>query len=304
MQKAARAADGAWWMRTLLSNVAFLGSRDHWVLVDAGVRGYDQAIVRAARALFGRRARPQAILLTHAHFDHVGSLRQLLRRWDVPVFVHPLELPYVTGRSSYPPPDPLVGGGAMAWLSRLYPRAPLDLGSRAWVLPANGRVPVLPEWRWIHTPGHTPGHVSFVRDDDRVVVAGDAVVTTRQESLLSVLLQRRVVHGPPAYFTQDWVSAAASVRTIAGLQPATLVTGHGHPLSGPAMQAALSRLAERFEWDEVPAAGRYVPVPARASEWGTEWVPPDPLPRALVRTAVPAAIALGAGVWAARRARA
>ena len=112
---------------------------------------------------------PEAIILTHGHFDHVGSLERLLQLWDVPVYAHTLELPYLTGRSSYPPPDPLVGGGAMAWSSKLYPRGPIDLDGRAQALPDDHTVPGLPGWRWIHTPGHSPGHVSLVRESDTAV---------------------------------------------------------------------------------------------------------------------------------------
>src|SRR5919107_1012291 len=63
-------------------------------------------------------ARPAAVVLTHGHFDHVGSLEALLEAWDVPIYAHPLERPYLTGVSPYPPPDPLVGGGMMAFASK------------------------------------------------------------------------------------------------------------------------------------------------------------------------------------------
>jgi glyoxylase-like metal-dependent hydrolase (beta-lactamase superfamily II) len=129
-----------------------------WVLVDAGLSTSRGAIVAEAAARFGPDARPSAILLTHGHFDHVGSLEALAAMWDVPVYAHPLEMPYLTGRADYPPPDPSVGGGAMAWLSPLYSRRGTDLGRRARELPADGAVPFLSGWRWVHTPGHTPGH--------------------------------------------------------------------------------------------------------------------------------------------------
>ena len=85
-----------------------------WVLVDAGLPGTAEQIARAAEEYFGPGARPAAIVLTHGHFDHRGGLRELAERWDVPVYAHELELPYLTGRSDYPPPDPTVGGGGMA----------------------------------------------------------------------------------------------------------------------------------------------------------------------------------------------
>ena len=101
-------------------------------------------------------ARPAAIVMTHGHFDHVGALASLAERWDVPIYAHPLELPYLDGRSSYPRPDPSVGGGMMSAMSRFYPRGPVDVGRWLRTLPEDGAVPGMPGWRWIHTPGHTP----------------------------------------------------------------------------------------------------------------------------------------------------
>jgi glyoxylase-like metal-dependent hydrolase (beta-lactamase superfamily II) len=301
MSRAVRAAEGVWWMRTLIANVVFVGSTERWVLVDAGVGGYSGAIAAAAGELFGDERPPEAIILTHGHFDHVGSLKRLVERWDVPVYAQTLELPYLTGRSSYPPPDPLVGGGAMAWSSKLYPRGPVDLDGRAQALPDDHTVPGLAGWRWIHTPGHTPGHVSLVRESDAAVIAGDAVTTTRQESLMAVATQRQELHGPPAYFTPDWFAAARSVRALAALDPSVLVTGHGIPMGRPRLHTALLRLADRFEADEMPARGRYLGSPALSDDHGTVWLPPDPFPRALARLAVP--VALGTVALLAMRRR-
>jgi glyoxylase-like metal-dependent hydrolase (beta-lactamase superfamily II) len=152
------------------------------VLIDAALRGYAPVIRAAAAARFGP-APPSAIVLTHGHFDHVGALPALVEDWDVPVYAHAMEMPYVTGKSSYPPPDPLVGRGAMAVLSRAYPRGPIDLGSRVRELPADGTVPGAEGWRWLHTPGHTAGHVALYRDGDRVLLSADAITTTKQESM-------------------------------------------------------------------------------------------------------------------------
>ena len=72
------------------------------------------------------------------------------------------------------------------------------------MLPENGVVPTLAGWTWLMTDGHSPGHVSFFRESDRALIAGDAVVTTRQESTIDVLRQRPVISRP----------------TCAGLNPA------------------------------------------------------------------------------------
>lgn len=143
----------------------------------------------------------------------------------------------------------------MARLSPLYPRSPVDVAERLSTLPQDGSVPFLDEWQWVHTPGHSPGHVSLWRPRDRVLVSGDAVVTTRQESAYAALFHPPEVHGPPAYFTPDWTAAAASVRHLAQLEPELLVSHHGAALSGPQMRHALHRLAEHFEEIATPGGG-------------------------------------------------
>jgi glyoxylase-like metal-dependent hydrolase (beta-lactamase superfamily II) len=295
------AARNVAWMRCGVVNVVAIGDRSGWVLVDTALNGYAPAIREAAEARFGAGARPAGIFLTHGHFDHVGSLERLLEIWDVPVYAHELEFPYLSGRSSYPPPDPLVGRGIFSLLSRVYPRGPIDVGPRLVAPPADGSVPAVRDWHWLHTPGHTPGHISLMRDDDRCLVAGDAVVTTKQESMIAVLTQRPELHGPPAYFTPDWSSARESVRKIAALAPDVIIAGHGHPMAGAAMRERLYVLAEHFDAIERPRLGRYTRQPALADETGVVMLPPDPLPKILAGAA---AIAAAAGVvWAARTSR-
>ena len=289
--------DGLSWMCTLLVNVSYVGTDEGWVLVDAGLRGYASAISLAAQGLFGAASPPEG------HRPHPRPLRSRRLAAGAPGRLGRARFtrtssncPISPARSSYPSPDPLVGGGAMAWMAKCYPRGPIDLGDRVQPLPSDGSVPFLPGWRWVATPGHSPGHVSFVRDRDRVVIAGDAVVTTRQESLVAVASQRVELHGPPAYFTQNWYAAAQSVRTVADLEPTLLVTGHGVPLAGLDLPRSLRDLADRFERDEVPRRGRYVLRPVRADETGIVWVPPDPLARAVARGLVPVAAGVAAAV--------
>jgi glyoxylase-like metal-dependent hydrolase (beta-lactamase superfamily II) len=234
-----------------------------WVLVDAGIPapGTAERIIEAAVERYGEASRPSAIVLTHGHFDHVGVLRTLADRWDAPIFAHALELPYLTGRRSYPPPDPFVGGGLMALLSPLYPRGPFDFTDRIQPLPADGSVPGMAGWRWIHTPGHSAGHVSLFREEDRTLVAGDAFVTTKQESAVAVMAWHPLVHRPPAYFTPDWAAARSSVRTLAALEPELAATGHGPPMRGLEMRRQLHALADNFDRLAVPLHGRYVGRP-------------------------------------------
>jgi glyoxylase-like metal-dependent hydrolase (beta-lactamase superfamily II) len=286
-------ADGVLFLRTLMVNVYIVRTRTSWFLVDAGLRGYAGTIRRAAEAFIGSPAPPSAIVLTHGHFDHIGSLQALLEEWPVPVIAHRLEAPYLTGQSEYPPPDPLVGRGGMSLVSRLYPRGPIDVGPHLRLISDGDRIPELDGWRWMPTPGHAPGHISLFRDDDRVLIAGDALTTVQQESIIAVATQRPEVNGPPAYFTADWESAGESVGHLAALEPDLLATGHGDPLGGPAMRSALRQMAARFNEQEVPSLGRYSREPAITDERGIVSLPPDPLPK------LAAGVALAAGIaWA------
>jgi glyoxylase-like metal-dependent hydrolase (beta-lactamase superfamily II) len=74
-------------------NVYFVRSGSSWVLIDTSWSNRGPLIKQTAERLFGVGTRPAAILLTHAHGDHSGSALELARSWDLPVYVHPDELP-------------------------------------------------------------------------------------------------------------------------------------------------------------------------------------------------------------------
>lgn len=228
-----------------------------WTLVDTALPYCAGIIKRWAEKMFGRG--PRAIVLTHGHFDHVSAATELCKEWDVPVYAHRLEFPYLTGEREYPKPNVGAGGGMMSLLSPLYPRGPVDLRPRLEDIGTEGNEEaMMPGWQLLETPGHTPGHVSFWREEDRVLISGDAFCTTKPESFFEVALaQNPEVHGPPSYFTSDRTAAGASVRKLARLGAEVVAPGHGRAMAGAGVAQSLRELADRFGELAVPENVRH-----------------------------------------------
>ena len=300
-------AEGIWGMKEYFVNVYMIQNEAEgkWVLVDTGLAISGASIKKMAEDLFGEGTRPACIILTHGHFDHAGSVKELAQEWNIQVYAHDMEMPYLTGRSSYPPADPTVGGGLVSTLSWTFPMTPIDI--RRWVapLPANGHVPGLDGWRWLHTPGHAPGHVSLWRQADKTLIAGDALTTLQMESALATITQQQELHGPPMPVTCDWVAAEKSVNKLADLKPNVIAAGHGQPMRGKAMRQDLVQLADNFRRLALPVQGRYRNRPAVANASGVVFVPPKKKEKdstlGLVLAGVAGAVAFGIVVFLRRR---
>lgn len=204
-------------------------------LVDTGVRGRAGPILEAVGRLPAGvgQGRVGDVLLTHCHGDHAGSLAAVVGRTGARVHAHPLDAAVVRAGGPQPPAvpgNPLVGLlGAVA--GRLAPAslepAPVDVEIEEGASVPGGL-------RAIHTPGHTPGHLSFLwPDDGGVLVVGDAAAN----------VLGRLELGP---VNSDPAVARASFARLAGLDFEVACFGHGPPLRGranAAFRARLDRLA-------------------------------------------------------------
>ena len=222
----------------IVANAYLAGNRDSWILVDAVTSDNHPKILRAAEARFGAGAKPRAIWLTHGHFDHAGSAPELAALWNVPVFAHHAELPYLTGKAQYPPHD-ASKPGFFSKLVRFFPARTVDLSGRVREFQGG-----FDGWEILETPGHTPGHVSFFRSADGALLAGDAVTTMDLDSMWGTLAKGRKVSRPPVPATLNWPDARQSVRKLAALRPKLIAAGHGHPMRDAA--AELRQLADHF----------------------------------------------------------
>lgn len=246
-----------------LVNIVMLGNPEEgdWILVDAGMPGSGPEIISVIRKRFGQDNKPAAIVLTHGHFDHVGGLIEFIRQWDIPVYAHPLEFPYLAGEKEYAKPDPSEEGGFPSKVAFIYPTSPIDIKNNLFPLPTDHSVPHMPDWVWVSSAGHSPGHVCLFRREDRTLLSGDAFITVRQDPLYKVLLQREEINGPPRYLTMDWQAAWDSVRNLELLQPLLVIPGHGNPMNGNALKNGLRNLVQDFDRLAIPgyrSQGTYV----------------------------------------------
>lgn len=193
--------------------------RKDFALVDAGFENSYDLIVAAVERRFGDDTKPNSIILTHGHFDNLGSAISLSEKWDIPVFVHQLELPYITGQKDYQMTDP----------NKSFPHNSLDINHRVSVLPADGSIPDMPGWKWIHTPGHTEGHICLFREMDRTLIAGDSVLIQEDEF-------------PHDLITEDLMAARDSLLSLKALNPYIIAPSHGKPLRGREAAETLDNL--------------------------------------------------------------
>lgn len=224
-------------------NAYIVGSPEAWTLVDTGERRHAGAIRAAATAFAGEQP-PRAIVLTHGHFDHAGSATELSAFWRVPVYASRYELPFLRREVAYPPPDPSVGG-FYGWVANFVTMPECRFEADVQPLPADLTALGLVGWRCLATPGHTPGHISLFNEQQRLLIAGDACLTIDFQSWVGSITGWQTIAAPPAPYTLDWERTQASLQTLALLEPQILASGHGKPMRGPRVAAALKRLAAR-----------------------------------------------------------
>ena len=213
-------------------NCYLIREDDGFTLIDTGMSGEEKAILQAAQTLGMPIVR---IVLTHAHVDHVGSLDALheaLPQAEVMITVR--DARFLRGDKSLDadePQDQLRGGYP---LCQTVPTRLLQEGDRI------GSLEVLA------TPGHTPGHASFLDVRDRNLIAGDAFQTLGGVAVSGTF---KPLFPLPAFATWHKPSALQSARKLRALTPGRLAVGHGRVLEQPLplMDKAIEQMERELE---------------------------------------------------------
>jgi glyoxylase-like metal-dependent hydrolase (beta-lactamase superfamily II) len=203
--------------------------RDGFNLIDTSTAGQGDGILAALAGIDGRpvdRVRVYEMLLTHGHDDHTGSAAALAARTGARVVAPRDEAPVIT--HDRPGPAPQLADWEVPLFKQVMPKVPQA-------------PPVIPDrvvahgdrLGWQHdaviigAPGHTPGHVAVWFEEDRVLVAGDALASHDGQPMLGV-------------FNADPAVAVATAQRLATLDAEVACFGHGEPLRSD----AAARLAE------------------------------------------------------------
>lgn len=211
--KVIRVSEHIWCLKTWLGiqiRVWAVAGKDGITLVDAGIPIMKKGILQFVKQL---QAGPlRRIVLTHGHADHVGAINGILKWHDVPVFAHSIELPYMEGEAPYPrrkKASAFVQKGIVL---------PLECDGTGRLMPIGGLTPYL-------APGHSPGHVVYYHEQDRVMLAGD-LFTSKKGKL----------NRPMPMFTANMQEAVQSSSIVERLKPEHLEICHGNPVLRPADQ--------------------------------------------------------------------
>jgi glyoxylase-like metal-dependent hydrolase (beta-lactamase superfamily II) len=207
------------------------------VLVDTGVPGQLEHI-RSAMAQAGVPfSRLTKVILTHQDIDHIGSLPEILRESDrkIEVLAHEADKPYIEGEKPLLKMNP-------ERLKRMLESLPADQHERVQAMFANppkARVdrtvsdgetlPYCGGITVIHTPGHTPGHISLYLKESKVLITGDAMVAPNGQLM-----------GPNPNVTPDMDQALESLKKFTQYDVETVVCYHG----GVVRDNVKQRLAE------------------------------------------------------------
>ena len=221
--------------KTTIYPVILWDRKDGATLIDAGAPGSEVAIGEHLKRLGLEWKDIRRIILTHQDIDHVGGAKAIVELSNAEVFAHKDDIPFIEGERKLLKMDPnrieaMIqtfqeenGGQALRPVESLSTVQVTKALADGEELPYGGGMIV------IHTPGHTPGHISLFLPKEHLLIAGDAL-----------RMVDGVLKGPNPKATPDLARATESLRRLLGYPIDRVLCYHG----GLSAQGALARLWE------------------------------------------------------------
>ncbi len=227
------------------TNWYLLQEGDRLTMIDAGVPTSWRTLKTGLRELGLPLSAIEALVLTHAHFDHVGIAERLRRELEIPVLVHPLDVELTRHPMTYRTERrrerylltqvqalPIVATFARTGAFRPKPIGAVSTYADGEVLDVPGRPRVL------FTPGHTDGHCALVLEEANAIITADALVT------LDPYTNKR---GPRLVARAATADVATNLRSLDAIEATgaqVVLPGHGEPFrSGVAAATRMARTA-------------------------------------------------------------
>lgn len=232
-----RITDTVYFAQTDLVNWTLVADDDGVILIDAGYPGSRDEVLDSVRELGFGAEDVRAILLTHAHVDHLGSAIWFAKTHGTPVYTHATEVGHAKRQylEQASPVDVLTRAWQpryLAWSLALVRKGGLTHEgiptAEAFDEDVAATLPGAP--LAVPTPGHTGGHCSYLVDG--VLVAGDALITGHPVST------RRGPQLLPDLFNHDQDGCVRSLAALGMLDTDVLLPGHGPVWRGPIREAA------------------------------------------------------------------
>ncbi|KEK22798.1 MBL fold metallo-hydrolase [Bacillus gaemokensis] len=202
-------------------NPTLLWDEKEAILVDTGMPGQLEQIHDAMNDVGVSFEQLKAIILTHQDIDHIGSLPEIQQKADqsIEVYAHELDRPYIEGQYPLLKGDPNKMSEEK-WaalpdaIQALYKNPPTAKVNQT--LEDGQRLPFFGGVQVIHTPGHTPGHISLYSEKYKTLIAGDAMVCTNGN-----------LKGPVSQTTPDMETATESLRRFLEFDIDRVICYHG-----------------------------------------------------------------------------
>lgn len=240
-----QAADNTYLVGGTAVNWIVLTEGDAVTLIDGGYPGDLEAVEESLRGLGYRLEQIAAVLVTHAHVDHVGSLPELVRRAKAPVYMSAREVKHAHGEyvESATIKDVAVRlwrPGFLGWTVDIMKAGATrhEHLSAARPFPAEGALDLPGRPVPVATPGHTSGHSCYHLPEVGAIVTGDTLVTAHPTSRKD---------GPQllmSFFSHDQAATVQALDILREIDADIVLPGHGPVHRGP-LRAATELARER-----------------------------------------------------------